>query len=131
MNGERMEEVTEFKYLGSMLCKHNGMRSEVRERAMQGRRMIGALNQIVGFREMSEEVKKGLRDSILLPTLTYGGELWTWNQQERSKIQAVEMSYLRSSLGVTRWDQVENEEIYRRFGMSERGEGMKCGVVDG
>ena len=53
---------------------------------------------------MREEVEKGLRDSILLPTLTYGAELWTWNQQERSKIQAVEMSYLRSSLGVTRWD---------------------------
>merc|ERR1719391_468942 len=40
------------------------------------------------------------------------------------------MSYLRSSLGVTRWNQIENEEIYRRFGMSERGEGMKCGVVE-
>ena len=66
--------------------------------------MIGALNKVCGFRDMDRIVKKGLRDSILLPTLTYGSELWTWGQQERIKIQAVEMSYLRSALGVTRWD---------------------------
>ena len=38
------------------------------------------------------------------------------------------MSSLGSSLGVTRWDRVKGEEIYRRFDMSERSEGMKCGV---
>ena len=130
MNGEKMEEVTEFKYLGATLCKNNSMKSEIRERAVQGRKMIGALNKVCGFGDMDRKVKKGLRDSILLPTLTYGSELWTWGQQERSKIQAVEMSYLRSALGVTRWDEVGNEEVYRRFGMSERGVGMECGVVE-
>ena len=37
MNGERVKEVTEFKYLGSMLTKHDGMRSEVGEKESNAR----------------------------------------------------------------------------------------------
>ena len=46
---------------------------------MQGRRMIGALNQIIGFREMCEEVKKGLRDSILGNVLKTGCKFYIGN----------------------------------------------------
>ncbi len=34
---ERMEEVNEFKYLGTILCKHGSMEGEVKERIMKGR----------------------------------------------------------------------------------------------
>ncbi len=47
----------------------------------------------------------------------------------RSKIQAVEMSYLRGGCGVNRMDGESNENVYRKF-MSSRGEGMSCGVVE-
>ncbi len=48
----------------------------------------------------------------------------------RSKIQAVEMSYLRDGCGVNRMDGESNENVYRKFGMSSRGEGMSYGVVE-
>ncbi len=32
MNGQIMEEVNEFKYLGSILCKYGSMEGEIRER---------------------------------------------------------------------------------------------------
>ncbi len=37
LGGERMEEVKEFKYLGTVLCKHGEMDGEIRERAVKGR----------------------------------------------------------------------------------------------
>ncbi len=37
LNGEAMDEVNEFKYLGSVMCKHGGTEEETRERALQGR----------------------------------------------------------------------------------------------
>ncbi len=43
----------------------------------------------------------------------------------------VEMSYLRSVCGVPRIDGESNESVYNRSGMSSKGEGMKCGVVEG
>ena len=31
-----MKEVKEFKYLGTVLCKHGGMEEEIRERIVKG-----------------------------------------------------------------------------------------------
>ncbi len=67
------------------------------------------------------DVKRGLRNSILLPTLTYGAENWTWNGAQLSKVCAVEMSYLRGACGVNRWDGLSNESVYERCGMRGRG----------
>lgn len=65
----------------------------------------------VKSRNMSMEVKKNLRESIIVPTLTYGSELWKWNEAEQSKVRAVEMTYLRAGCGVTRLDRMRNEEV--------------------
>ena len=131
LNGEIMEEVDEFKYLGSILCKYGSMEGETRERAVQGRKVVGSLGRMMKERTVSMEVKKGLRDGIIVPTLTYASETWAWNERQRSRIQAVEMSYLRNACGVRRMDGESNESVYERFGMSSRGEGVKCGVVEG
>ena len=48
-----------------------------------------------------------------------------------SRIQAVEMSFLRGACGVNRMDGESNDEIYERFDVSLKGEGAKCGVVKG
>ncbi len=80
-------------------------------------------------RTVSREVKKALRDSIIVLTVAYASETWVWNQSQRFKIQAVEMSYLRGGCGVNRMDGESNENVYRKFGMSCRGERMSCGVV--
>ncbi len=46
---------------------------------MKGRSVVGSLAGVMKGRTMSMDVKRGLRNSILLPTLTYGSENWTWN----------------------------------------------------
>ncbi len=52
------------------------------------------------------------------------------HESKRSRVQAVEMSYLRSACGVSRMDGVSNESVYDHFGMSHVGVGKKCGVVE-
>ena len=132
MNGERLEEVEEFKYLGSVMSKYGGMNEEIRERGVKGRQAMRTLSAIpvMNNRKVSMEVKKGLRDSIVLPNLTYGSETWTWSETHESKIRAVEMDYLRSACGVTRWERESNERIYNMYGMFEKGVCMDCGVVE-
>ncbi|MCP5003018.1 MAG: hypothetical protein GY941_03575 [Planctomycetes bacterium] len=127
---EMMEEVDEFKYLGTVLCKHGSMEGETRERAVKGRQVIGSLGRIMKGRNVSMEVKRGLRNSIVLPTLTYASETWTWNSAQQSRIGAVEMSYLRGACGLSRWDEVSNESVYERCGMGTRAIGIECGVVE-
>ncbi len=40
---EKMEEVNEFKYLGTILCKHESMEREISEKTVKGKQVIGAL----------------------------------------------------------------------------------------
>ncbi len=56
------------------------MEGEVRERAVKERSVIGSLGRVMRGRNVSMEVKRGLKNSVLLPTLTYGSEAWTWNR---------------------------------------------------
>ncbi len=81
-------------------------------------------------RSVSMEVKRDLRNTVIVPTLTYGSKTWTWNESQRSREQAVEISYLRSACGVSRMDGMSNECVYEHFGMRHVGEGKKCGVVE-
>ncbi len=76
LGSEEMEEVSEFKYLGTVLCKHGGMEGEIRERVMKGKSAVSLLAGVMKGRNVSMDVKKGLRNSILLPTLIYGSENW-------------------------------------------------------
>ncbi len=76
------------------------------------------------------DLKRGLRNSSLLPTLTYGSENWTWNGVQQSEVRAVEMSYLRGACGVNRWDGASNGSVYERCGMRGHGSGVGCSVVE-
>ncbi len=113
LNGEKMEEVHEFKYLGSIMCKHESKEGETRERVMQGRKVVGSLGCMMKGRTVSMEVKKRLHDGIIVLTITHASETWVWNERQRSRIQSVEMSYFRSACGVRRMDGESNESVYR------------------
>ncbi len=117
-------------YKGRNMCKHGGTEGETRERALQGRKVVGSLGRIMKGRSVSMEVKRDLRNTVIVPTLTYASETWACNESQRSRVQAVEMSYLRSACGVSRMDGVRNESVYERFGMSHVDVGKKCGVVE-
>ncbi len=92
---EKMEEVNEFKYLGTILRKHGSMEGEIRERTVKGRQVMNALERVMKGRNVSMEVKRGIRYSIILPTLSYTSETWTWNAAQQSRTRTVEMSYMR------------------------------------
>ncbi len=97
---------------------------------MKSRSVVGSLTEVMKGRNVSMDVKRGLRNSILLPTLTYGSENWIWNGAQQSRVHAVEMSYLRGACGVSRWDGLNNESVYERCGMRGHGSGVECGVVE-
>ncbi len=86
LGSEEMEEMSDFKYLGTVICKHGGMEGEIRERVMKGRSVVGLLTGVMKGRNVSMDVKRGLKNSILLPTLTYGSENWTWNGAQQSRV---------------------------------------------
>ncbi len=88
---------------------------------------MGSLSGVMKGMSVSMDMKRGLRNSILIPALTYGSENWTWNGAQQSRLRAVEMSYLIGVCGVSRWDGLSNESVYERCGMRGRGSGLGGG----
>lgn len=74
-------------------------------------------------RSMSMEVKRDLRNSIILSTVAYGSEVWERNEAEQTKIRAVEMSYLTAASGISVLDRMRNKEVYEicRMALNARG----------
>ncbi len=89
---------------------------------MNGRSFVGSLAGVMKVRNVSMDVKRGLRNTILLSALTYESESWTWNGAQESGVHAVEMSYLKGACGVRKWDGLSNKSVYERCGMKV-GEG--------
>ncbi len=44
---EKIEKVTEFEYLGTVLCKHGSIEGKIRERTVKARKVIGALERVL------------------------------------------------------------------------------------
>ncbi len=116
-------------YLGSVTGKHSGT-GERKERALQDRTAIGSLEHIMNGRSVNMEARRDLRNSVIVPMLTYAGKTWAWNKNQISRVQAVEMSYLRSACGASRMDGLSNERVHECFGVCYVGDGKKCGVVE-
>ena len=56
---------------------------------------------------------------MVVPPLLYGSETWTLQKRHRSRIQAMEMRYLRKIECVTRLDRVSNEDIEEGWGLKQ------------
>ncbi len=53
--------------------------------------------------------KRRLYDGVVVPTALYGAVTWNMGAAER-RLNVIEMGCLRSMYGVTRMDQVRNDE---------------------
>lgn len=83
--------------------------------------------RIIKGKNVTVCIRKGLRDSIVLPTPTYGCEIWNFNRPGTCRIHAGEMSCLNAC--VDRWDGASKCcSIYCRCGVLERGKDVGYGV---
>lgn len=99
--GEKIEKVKEFKYLGYMLNERNNSRSHVKEVVRKANKMLGRIWGI-GERKFGHDVKRRLMmfDSLIKSVLMYGAEIWGWKEEE--EIERVQEKYLKWILGLDR-----------------------------
>ncbi|KAK0144601.1 putative uncharacterized transposon-derived protein F52C9.6 [Merluccius polli] len=97
---EILPQVEEFKYLGVLFTSEGRLEREI------DRRIDAA-----SARELSRKAKLSIYQSIFVPALTYGHELWVVTERTRSRVQAAEMSFLRRVAGLSLRDRVRSSVI--------------------
>ena len=68
LNGEQLEEVDCFKYLGSQVAADGGCERDVVHRMNEGCRAWGALKSVLSNRGLRIKAKKCLYEGVIVPT---------------------------------------------------------------
>ena len=72
LNGEALEEVDQFKYLGSVIAANGGVEADVRHRVNEGCKVLGTLKGVMKNRGLGMNVNKALYEKMVVPMVMYG-----------------------------------------------------------
>ncbi|KAK3528527.1 hypothetical protein QTP70_001730 [Hemibagrus guttatus] len=118
VGGEVLPQVEEFKYLGVLFTSEGRMDREIDRRIGAAAAVMRSMyRSVVVKKELSWKVKLSIYQSIYVPTLTYGHELWVMTERVRSRIQAAEMSFLRRVAGHSLRDRVRSSVTREELGV--------------
>ncbi|KAK3531242.1 hypothetical protein QTP70_015215, partial [Hemibagrus guttatus] len=118
VGGEVLPQVEEFKYLGVLFTSEGRMYREIDRRIGAAAAVMRSMyRSVVMKKELSRKVKLSIYQSIYVPTLTYGHELWVMTERIRSRIQAAEMSFRRRVAGRSLRDRVRSSVTREELGV--------------
>ena len=66
LNGQVLEEVDRFKYLGSIIAVNGGVKADVNHRVNEGCKALGALKKVMKNRSLEMRVKKVLYARVVV-----------------------------------------------------------------
>ena len=110
IEGEDMEAVTDFTFLGSMITADGDSSHEIKSRLLLGRKVMTNLDNIFKSRDITLPTKVHIVKAMVFPVAMYGSESWTIKKADRRRIDAFELWCWRRLLRVP-LDCTENKPI--------------------
>ena len=110
MNGQKLETVTSFKYLSSVITDE-GSKPEILSRIAQTTAALTRLKPVWNDRGISLSSKMRLMRSLVTSIFLYACESWTLITEPQRRIQAMEMKCYRKVLPISYKHRVTNEEV--------------------
>ena len=118
VDGQKLNSVPEFTYLGSTVTKDDRIDAEIQKRMAKASTSFGRLRQrLWNNHHVSIRVKGKIYRAIVISTLLYAAECWTLYRSHVKKLHAFMMRHLRSILHLTWNNMVTNKEILDRTGL--------------
>ena len=83
IDGETMETVRDFIFLGSTITADGHCSHEIKRRLPLGRKVMSNLDSILKSRDVTLPTKVRLVKAMVFPVVMYGCESWTVKKAER------------------------------------------------
>ena len=100
IDGETMETVTDFIFLGSKITTDGDCSHEVKRHLLLGRKAMTNLDSILKSRDITSLTKVHLVKGMVFPAAMYGCGTWTIQKAERQRIDAFKLWCWRRLLRV-------------------------------
>ena len=91
LNGETMETVTDFIFLGSKITADDDCNHEIKTCLLLGRKAMATLDSILKSRHITLPTKLHLIKAMAFPVVMYGYVSWTIKKAEYQRIDAFEL----------------------------------------
>ena len=114
VNGQKLETVTSFKYLNSIIADA-GSKPEILSRIAQATAALTRLKPVWIDKSVSLSSKIRLMHSLVTSLFLYACELWTLTAELQRRIQAMEMRCYRKIPRISYKDYVTNEEVHAKI----------------
>ena len=115
LDGESIEVVDNFNFLGSTIHKDGGLDLELRRRLSLGRAAMNKLTAVMKNHDVSLNTKVMLVNSLVFPVVLYGAESWTLKLNDKRRINSFEIWCWRRVLRISWTQKVTNEEVISRI----------------
>ena len=115
IDGETMETVTDFIFLGSKITADGDCSHEIKRHLLLGRKAMTNLNSILKSRDITLPTKVHLVKAVVFPVVMYRCESWTKKKAESQKIDAFELWCWRRLLRVTWTARRSNQSILKEI----------------
>ena len=82
IDGERVETVADFIFLGSKITEDGDCSHEIKRRLLLGRKVMTNLDSMLKGRDVTLPTKVRLVKTMVFPVVMYGCESWTVKKAE-------------------------------------------------
>ena len=117
IDGEKMETVTDFIFLGSKIIADSDCSHEIKRHLLLGRKAITNLDSIFKSRDITLLTKVLIVKAMAFPVVMYGYESWTIKKAEHWKIDAFELWCWRRLLRVPWTAKRSNQSILKEINL--------------
>ena len=99
IDGETVEIVAEFIFLGSKITADGDCSHEIKKRSLLGRKVMTNLDNILKSRDITLSTKVRLVKAMAFPVIMYGCRVGLWR-----KLSAEELMLLTCGVGENSWE---------------------------
>ena len=82
IEGEKVEVLTDFLFLGSKITLGGNCNHEIRRRLLLGRKAMTNLDSVLKSRDITLSTKVHIVKAMVFPVVTYSCESWTVKKTE-------------------------------------------------
>ena len=86
LDGDRLEQVKEFTYLGSLMTDDGKCINDIKKRVSLASAVIGLLYKIWKSKQITIKTKVMVYQVLVMPVLLYGAECWTMGKEDERRL---------------------------------------------
>ena len=121
VDGDELEEVDEFVYLGSLVTADNNTSKSIQTRIHAGNRAYYGVRKTLTSDRVRRRTKLAIYKTLIRPVVLYGHETWTMLQEDERALGVFERKVLRTIYGGVRnatgeWRRRMNHELHALLG---------------